>query len=99
MHTMSGKIHAGDCVKLPDGRIARVREISEGRCRVRVRRTTSNTHQFLFFPARELERVDCPKGWMSPLGYNRYLQVTLARRRERLSMKTRPEENFHGGSS
>jgi len=88
---MSGRIHAGDCVKLPDGRIARVREISEGRCRVRVRRTTSDTHQFLFFPTRELERVDCPKGWMSPLGYNHYLRVTLSKMRDRLSTAKAPK--------
>jgi hypothetical protein len=84
---VSGKIHAGDCVKIPDGRIARVREISAGRCRVRVRRATSNTHQFLFFRTRELERVDCPKGWMSPVGYNNYLRVTLSKTRDRLSLK------------
>ncbi|HET6490252.1 MAG TPA: hypothetical protein VFG28_10875 [Syntrophales bacterium] len=83
---MSGKIHAGDCVKIPDGRIGRVREISAGRCRVRVRRSTSNTHQFLFFRARELERVECPKGWMSPVGYSHYLRVTLAKTKDRLSM-------------
>jgi hypothetical protein len=84
---VSGKIHAGDCVKIPDGRIGRVREISVGLCRVRVRRATSDTHQFLFFRTRELERVDCPKGWMSPVGYNRYLRVTLSRMRDRLSAK------------
>jgi hypothetical protein len=84
---VSGKIRAGDCVKIPDGRIARVREISEGRCRVRVRRATSNTRQFLFFPARELERVDCPKGWMSPVGYNHYLRAALSKMRDRVSTK------------
>jgi cyclopropane fatty-acyl-phospholipid synthase-like methyltransferase len=83
--SVSGKIRAGDCVKIPDGRIARVREITAGRCRVRVRRVTSDTHQFLFFRTRELERVDCPKGWMSPAGYNHYLQVILAKMRERLT--------------
>jgi hypothetical protein len=83
---MSGTIHAGDCVKIPDGRIARVREVSAGLCRVRVQRATSNTRQFLFFRARELKRVDCPKGWMSPVGYNHYLRVTLARTRGRRSM-------------
>jgi hypothetical protein len=81
-----GTIHAGDCVRIPDGRIARVREISAGLCRVRVRRATSNTHHFLYFRTRELKRVDCPKGWMSPVGYNHYLRVTLAKMRGRLSM-------------
>ena len=84
---MPGTIHTGDCVKIPDGRVARVREISAGLCRVRVRRATSNTHQFLFFRTRELERVDCPKGWMSPVGYNHYLRVTLSKMRDRLSPK------------
>ncbi len=82
---VSGKIREGDCVKIPDGRIARVREIAEGKCRVRVRRLTSPSHQFLFFLINELKRVECPTGWMSPEGYNRYLKVTLAKMRERLS--------------
>ncbi len=90
---MSRKIQPGDCVRLPDGRIARVREIAEGRCRVRVRRTTSNTHQFLFFRTGELERVDCPKGWMSPVGYNHYLRVTLSKMRERVSQNAQKEKN------
>ncbi len=80
---MTVKILAGDCVKIPDGRIGRVREISSGLCRVRVRRATGNTHQFLFFRTRELKRVRCPGGWMSPAGYNRYLRATLAKMRER----------------
>jgi hypothetical protein len=92
---VSGKIRAGDCVKIPDGRIGRVREISAGRCRVRVRRATSNTHQFLFFPARELERVECPKGWMSPVGYNHYLRVTLAKMKDRFSKKVPEAKNEH----
>ena len=73
----------GDCVRLPDGRIGRVRGVSGGRYRVRVRRTTSATHQFLTFVASDLQRVDCPKGWMSPEGYMRYLNVTLAKMRQR----------------
>jgi hypothetical protein len=51
--------------------------------RVRVRRATSATHQFLIFAAQDLKRVDCPKGWMSPEGYVRYLKVTLAKMRQR----------------
>ncbi len=81
---MQGKIREGDCVRIPDGRIARVREISAERCRVRVRRLTSPSHQFLFFRTDELKRVECPRGWMSPEGYNRYLKVTLGKMRERL---------------
>lgn len=73
----------GDCVRLPDGRIGRIRGVSGGRYRVRVRRTTSATHQFLLFPAKELKRVNCPKGWMSPEGYMRYLKTTLAKMRQR----------------
>jgi hypothetical protein len=50
---------------------------------VRVRRTTSATYHFLLFAAKELKRVDCPKGWMSPEGYMRYLNTTLAKMRQR----------------
>jgi hypothetical protein len=35
------------------------------------------------FAAMDLRRVDCPKGWMSPAGYGRYLKVTLAKMRQR----------------
>jgi hypothetical protein len=63
--------------------VGRVRDVSGGKYRVRVRRTTSDTHQFLTFSASDLERVDCPKGWMSPEGYARYLKVTLAKMRQR----------------
>ncbi len=80
---MSASPRPGDCVRLRDGRIARVRECAGGTCRVRVRRTTSKTHQFLELPSAELRRVDCPKGWMSPEGYERYLEVTLRKQRER----------------
>jgi hypothetical protein len=73
----------GDCVLLPDGRIGRVREISGQKYRVRVRRKTSATHQFLMFDAKELKRVNCPKGWMSQSGYARYLKTTLAKMRQR----------------
>ncbi len=73
----------GDCVRLPDGRIGRVRAKSVGQYRVRVRRTTSATHQFLTLAAKDLKRADCPKGWMSPKGYARYLTATLAKMRQR----------------
>jgi hypothetical protein len=80
---MARPFRVGDCVRIPDGRIGRVREISGGKYRVRARRATSATHQFLMFAAGDLERVDCPKGWMSPEGYVRYLEVTLAKMRQR----------------
>jgi hypothetical protein len=80
---MSGALKAGDCVKIPDGRIGRVREVTGSQDKVRVQRKTSKTHQFLMFSAEELERVECPKGWMSPEGYVRYLDTTLAKMRQR----------------
>ena len=52
-------------------------------------RTTSETHQFLKFIADDLERVDCPKGWMSTEGYVRYLDTTLAKMRKREAAKGR----------
>jgi hypothetical protein len=73
----------GDCVRIPDGRIGRVREVSGRAIRVRVRRTASATHQFLMFTGKDLRRADCPKGWMSPMGYVRYLKITLAKMRQR----------------
>ena len=82
-------INRGECVKIPDGRIARVREISGDMYKVRVRRKTSNTHQLLMFSEYELKRIECPKGWMTPEGYNRYLKITLAKMTERLMLKTR----------
>jgi hypothetical protein len=81
---MSKNIHPGDCVKIPDGRIARVRDVVKEAYRVRVRRKTSKSHQFLKFRKEELKRVDCPKGWMSPEGYNRYLKVTMEKMRKRI---------------
>jgi hypothetical protein len=80
---MSAIIRDGDCVRLPDGRVARVRGWTDHGFRVRVRRKTSKTHQFLIVAAGELERVDCPKHWMSPDGYRRYLTVTLTKMRKR----------------
>ncbi len=80
---MARSFRVGDCVRTPDGRVGRVRDITGGKYRVRVRRATSATHHFLVFSARELQRVECPKGWMSPEGYARYLKVTLAKMRQR----------------
>jgi hypothetical protein len=68
---------------LADGRIGRVREVVGLKLRVRVRRTTSATHQFLMLEAKRLKRVNCPKGWMSRDGYARYLRTTLAKMRRR----------------
>lgn len=84
---MTAPIRQGDCVRIPDGRIARVREKNAGGYRVRVRRTTSNSHQFLVLAPEDVEIVDCPKGWMSRQGYNRYLKATLAKLRERQAGK------------
>ncbi len=80
---MAAPIHPGDCVRIPDGRIARVRDHVGDKYRVRVRRQTSNTHRFLVLDAADLEPVQCPRGWMSPEGYNSYLKITLAKMRER----------------
>jgi hypothetical protein len=84
---MAKRIMPGDCVRVPDGRIARVRDRSGAKYRVRVRRKTSETHEFLLLTPGELELVDCPKGWMSPAGYKRYLRITLAKMRERRASK------------
>ncbi len=80
---MARSIRVADCVRLPDGRIGRVRALSGDEVLVRVRRKTSQTHQFLRLPARKLRRIDCPDGWMSPQGYARYLRATLAKMRKR----------------
>ena len=89
---MAMRIRTGDCVRIPDGRIARVRETVRGKYKVRVCRKASKTHQFLILPVDRLELVDCPKGWMSCEGYNRYLKITLAKMKERMADKTRPRE-------
>lgn len=80
---MSRRFLVGDCVHVPDGRIGRVRAVESGSYRVRVQRATSKTHQFLLLRASELSRVECPRGWMSPDGYRRYLKPTLAKMRAR----------------
>lgn len=73
-------IKPGSCVKLPDGRIGRIRDKNKyGEWRVRVKRKTSNTHQFLYFKPKQLKIIPCPVGWMSVEGYNRYLRKTLAK--------------------
>ena len=85
---MPAPIEPGDCVKLTDGRIARVRKHKDGKYEVRVRRKTSKSHQFLTLAAADLEAIDCPKGWMSAEGYNRYLKTTLAKMRQRKALKS-----------
>jgi hypothetical protein len=87
---MAESLRVGDCVRIPDGRIGRVRDVTGTRYRVRVRRTTSATHQFLMFAPEDLQPVDCPKGWMSPEGYVRYLTATLAKMQERLAAPGKP---------
>ena len=87
---MARTFREGDCVRIPDGRIGRVREVSRGKCRVRLRRATSATHQFLMFAAKVMKHVDCPKGWMSPAGYVRYLKATLAKMRQRQARSGKP---------
>jgi len=77
------EINLGDCVRIPDGRIARVRDRIEEVYRVRARRKTSHTHQFLELHKEDLTKIECPKGWMSPEGYNRYLKITLEKMRAR----------------
>ncbi len=84
---MTGRFVVGDCVRMPDGRIGRVRAVESGRYRVRVQRQTSKTHQFLLLRPSELRRVPCPAGWMSPEGYRRYLRATLAKLRQRQGAK------------
>jgi hypothetical protein len=81
---MAAKFQIGDCVQVPDGRIGRVRARAGPQLRVRVRRRTSATHQFLLLAPREVRAVPCPRGWMSPAGYRRYLRPTLAKLRARL---------------
>jgi len=88
MKTIKAKtIRIGGCVKIPDGRIARVREKLGSKYKVRVRRKTSATHQFLLIDVHKLKLVKCPKGWMSIEGYNRYLKTTLAKMKKRLAKK------------
>ena len=55
---MGRGFRVGDCVRIPAGRIGRVREVSGRQYRVRVRRATSATHQFLTFAAGDLKRVE-----------------------------------------
>jgi hypothetical protein len=79
---MLKEIKPGDCIKIPDGRIGRVRDIGNI-YKIRLLRKTGKSYQFLEFKKEELIKVDCPKGWMSPAGYNSYLKITLEKMRKR----------------
>ena len=81
-------IQKGDCVKIPDGRIGRVRDILDDEYKIRVRRKTSQSHQFLNFKSADITLIPCPKGWMRPEAYNHYLEVTLAKMKIRNSKKS-----------
>ena len=81
----------GDCVRIPDGRVGRVRGREGVLVKVRVRRRSSDTHQFLMYSPATLEPVPCPKGWMSPEGYQRYLRVTLRKMRARIASGKRKQ--------
>jgi hypothetical protein len=82
-HSVPEEIKPGDCVIIADGRIARVRELNNGIYKIRVKRTTSQAHEFMEIPMEALTKIECPKGWMSPDGYNKYLRVTLEKMRLR----------------
>jgi hypothetical protein len=82
-------MRVGGCARIPDRRVGRIREVSGRQYRVRVRRPTGTTHQFLMFAEKDLKRVACPKGWMSPEGYARYLTATLAKMRQRQARSRR----------
>jgi hypothetical protein len=58
---MAATIHQGECVKVPDGRIARVRDRVADGYKVRLCRKTGKSHQLLTFARKDLERVDYPK--------------------------------------
>jgi len=89
---MARTIRVAECVRLPDGRIGRVRSLTGDGVLVRVRRKTSQTHQLLRLPAKKLRRIGCPEGWMSPQGYARYLRVTLAKMRKRQRGRARTRQ-------
>jgi hypothetical protein len=82
LQTMTELISSGDCVRIPDGRIRR--DIIKKEYLVRVRRKNTKNHQFLKFIIEEVTKVQCPKCWMSPEGYNRYLKETLSKMNKRM---------------
>lgn len=83
-------IRPGVCVRIPDKRIGRVRDKNKnGEWRVRVKRTTSESHQFLYFKPNQLKVIMCPKGWMSIEGYNSYVKKTLSKMKQRSKSKNK----------
>ena len=80
---MPVKIAVGDCVRVPGGRLGRVRARVAAGWRVRVRRPSGTSNEFLVLRPSQLRPVPTPKGWMSPAGYRRYLKATLAKLRLR----------------
>ena len=38
-------------------------------------------------------RIQCPKGWMSPKGYTRYLKTTLEKMHQRIASRRRSKKN------
>lgn len=77
-------LQPGDCVKLREGTYGRVRaKLENDKWKVRVRRANGSSHHFLVYASGELKKTSCPKGWMSPEGYNRYLKTTLRKMKER----------------
>jgi hypothetical protein len=84
---MTPRLQVGDCVRVPDGRIGRVRARVGRKLRIRVQRRTSKTHQFLLLAPAEVRVVPCPRGWMSREGYRRYLRPTLAKMRKRMAAR------------
>jgi hypothetical protein len=80
-------VTSGCCVKLKDGRIGRVREFKSGLWKIRVKRFTSNTHQFVYLKRSDIKIVKCPDGWMSVNGYNNYVRKTLKKMINRNSKK------------
>ena len=68
--------------------MGRVRGARGNQIKVRVRRKTSATHEFLLLSPSSLKKASCPKGWMSPEGYRRYLKVTLQKMRIRQAQRS-----------
>ncbi|HEX7112082.1 MAG TPA: hypothetical protein VF216_06535 [Mizugakiibacter sp.] len=79
----------GDCVRVPDGRIGRVRAAEGDRVRVRLRDPRSGRFRFVWFAAAEVRAVACPAGWMSAEGYRSYYGATLAKMEQRLGRAVR----------
>ena len=82
---MTEIINSGDCVRLHDGRIGRIREIFKKSTEFEYRRKNSKNHQVIKVTSGDITRIQCPKGWMSPDGYNRYLKQTLSKMKKRMN--------------